>query len=130
MRSTITLQPREPPLTPVGVAATAMAIAGLAAATCRRLSAGAELYASAGDGWLVVLGEADALPWADGCVYLGRDGALLLPTTRRAQPSADLVAGALRRMHDDGLLVLLDDVVLHGPSPARPADGALLKELA
>ena len=58
----------------------ATALEPLRAAARRRIDAGAELRAAAGDGWLLILG--DDLPWADGCVYVGHDGPLLLPTTR------------------------------------------------
>lgn len=130
--ATIRLLPREPPLTPAGVAATGGAARGrLAAATLRRVRAGADLRVAAGDGWLVVLGAADALPWADGCVYLGRDGGVLMATTRCAWPSIDLVARALGEAGGDaGLLVLLDDAILRGPLPQRSADPALLARLA
>jgi hypothetical protein len=97
------------------------ALAGLSAATRARLRRGADLRAAAGDGWLVVLGAPDALPWADGCVYVGREGELLVPTTRAVDPGPDLVAAALRR-EGASLLVVLEDAVLRGPLPARAAD--------
>src|SRR3954449_8590542 len=70
----------EPPLPPAGVVATGAARERLRAAARRRIECGAELRAAEGDGWLLLLG--DDLPWADGCVYVGHDGPLLLPTTR------------------------------------------------
>lgn len=129
-RATITLRPREPPLTPCGIVARGAGLLRLAAATRRRLNAGAELLAAAGEGWLVVLGSVDDLPWADGCVYVGREGSLLMPTTRMTSQPADLAAGALRGGGENGLLVLLDDAVLRGPMPVRVANGARLDELA
>src|SRR5918999_5955552 len=80
----IVLSPREPPLAPEGVVALETAPA-LAAAALRRIDADAELHAAYGDGWLVVLGPAEDLPWADGCVYVGRAGPLLIPPRRRSR---------------------------------------------
>ena len=117
----ITLTPREPPLEAVGVVGSGPALAGLSEATRRALAADASLRAAGGDGWLVVLGDFEALPWADGCVYVGRDGPLLLPTTRAIWPPADLVAAAITA--DDGaLVVVLEDAILRGPRPVRLAD--------
>jgi hypothetical protein len=113
----IVLSPREPPLAPEGVVGLGSAPA-LAAAALRRIDAGAELHAAAGDGWLVVLGAADDLPWADGSVYVGRAGPLLIPTTSAISPHPELVAAAL----GGGLLVVLEDAVLRGPMPTGPVD--------
>src|SRR3954467_7820553 len=90
MRWTVALRQREPPLPPAGVVATGAARERLRAAGRRRVEGGAELRAAEGGGWLLLLG--DDLPWADGCVYVGHDGPLLLPTTRAIDPPADLVA--------------------------------------
>jgi hypothetical protein len=123
----ITLRPREPPLPAVAVVATGAALTGLIAATRRALAAGADLHAATGAGWLVVLGAFEQLPWADGCRYLGRDGPLLVPTTRAIDPAPDLVAAALRADRADAaLLVVLEDTVLRGPLPVRTADPSLL----
>ena len=64
-----------------------------------------------------MLGSFERLPWADGCVYVGRDGPLLVPTTKRVEPAADLVAAALGAP----LIVVLEDAILTGPLPR--ADG-------
>jgi MoxR-vWA-beta-propeller ternary system protein len=119
---TIVLRPREPPLAPEGVAAVGRAAGALAAATLRRIDDGAELHAAAGAGWLVVLGAEADLPWADGCVYVGHDGPLLIPTTSAVAPHPELVAAALSEGRPAGLLVLLEDVVLRGPMPHGPID--------
>jgi hypothetical protein len=111
----ISLTPREPPLPAVAVVATGAAVERLREAARRALARGADLRAAEGDRHLVVLG--DELPWADGCVYLGRDGPLLVPTTRRVEPQADVVAAALGAP----LLVVLEDAILKGPAPARTA---------
>jgi hypothetical protein len=116
----IHLRPCEPPFDPEAVVATGSARPHLAEATARLVRAGRALRAAAGDGWLVVLGNAADLPWADGCRYLARDGPLLVPTTRRVVPSADLVAGALGV--PGALIVVLEEVVLVGPTPLRIAD--------
>jgi MoxR-vWA-beta-propeller ternary system domain bpX5 len=115
----ISLRPREPPLAPEGVVAVGDGVGALAAATLRRIDAGAELHAAAGGGWLVVLGAEADLPWADGCVYVGREGRLLIPTTAAIAPHAELVASALG---EAGLLVVLEDSVLRGPMPHGPVD--------
>lgn len=113
----ISLTPREPPLRAVGVVATGAAVPRLREAARRALAGGADLKAAEGETHLVVLGAFEDLPWADGCVYLGRDGPLLVPTTKRVEPAADLVAQALGAP----LLVVLEDAILTGPSPARTA---------
>ena len=111
-RRTHHLVPREPPLAAVAVVARGDAVEPLTEAARRALERGAKLTAAGADGWLVVLG--DPLPWADGCTYVGRDGALLVPTTRAVEPSADLVAKALG---GDALIIVLEDAVLRGPMP-------------
>jgi len=113
----ISLIPREPPLTAVGVVATGAAIAPLRAAARRALERGADLKASEGEAHLLVLGAFERLPWAEGCVYVGRDGPLLVPTTKRIEPAADLVAAALGGL----LIVVLEDAILTGPLPVRTA---------
>ena len=97
-------------------------VPALAAATLRRVDAGAELHAAAGGGWLVVLGAEADLPWAEGCVYLGRAGPLLMPTTSAIAPHPDLVASALSEGSPAGLLVVLEDIVLRGPMPHGSVD--------
>ena len=73
-----------PPLEPVAVAATGAAARSLARRLlAREHTALAHLQGVCGDGVLVLLGEAQHLPWSDGAVYLGRDPEaplLLLPT--------------------------------------------------
>jgi hypothetical protein len=113
----VRLTPREPPLAAVGVVATGAAIAALKAAARRAIAGGADLKAASGEAHLVVLGAFEQLPWADGCVYVGRDGPLLVPTTKRIEPAADLVAAAL----DAPLIVVLEDAILTGPRPVRTA---------
>jgi len=127
MRPAITLLPREPPLEAVAVAATGSARQGLATATLRRLRDGQALRAAAGKDWLVVLGAANDLPWVDGVRYLGQDGELLVPTTRRVDPSPDLVARAVGGTGE--LIVVLEDVLLRGRLPVRTADPDRLMEL-
>lgn len=71
--------------------------AALARAVQRRVSAGAALKAAFGEGALLVLGEPDALPWADRVIYLGRQQGLLLPTTLTPTIEVDLFRQALLR---------------------------------
>jgi len=90
---------RATPLTPRAVVATGAAARALG----RRLAALtdaalAPLAAVAGADALVVVGDPAALPWVDGVVYLGRDGAapeLLLPTTLAPTVAAPVVARAV-----------------------------------
>ena len=124
----LTWRRRDPPLSPSAVVARGDAVAGLAAATAKRVVAGAELRVSASEGWLLVLGEPADLPWAEGVSYLGWDEGLLLPTTRACHPPADLVRAALlpQLPTDGGLVVLLGGDVLVSAVPARVADPAQL----
>jgi hypothetical protein len=79
-----------------GVGAVALALA-------RRVLAADEAGLSAwsgvaGPGVLVLLGEADTLPWVDGAVYLGRDSAapaLLLPCALAPSVAPALLERAL-----------------------------------
>lgn len=117
----IRLLPREPPLTADGVV-TCEAVGALAAATGRCLDRGSDLRVASGAGWLLILGAAAELPWADGCVYLGREGRVLIPTTCALDPHPDLVAAAL----GSATCVVLEDVILRGPTPVGPVDRAWL----
>jgi hypothetical protein len=83
----------------------------------------ARLTAVAADGVLIVLGDADALPWVDGVEYLGRDVSapdLLLPTARAptvpapalqhavvARPAATRGAAPYAMWRSDGVLRLV-----------------------
>lgn len=90
---------RAVPLTPRAVVATGAAARALgrrvAALTDEAL---ASLAAVAGPGALVIVGDAAALPWVDGVVYVGRDDAapeLLVPTTLTPTVAAPVVARAV-----------------------------------
>ena len=109
--------PRDVPLD-----ARAVVAAGPAAkALGRRLSEFDDLVLStlaavAGNNLIVVLGEAGALPWADGVVYLGRHESapdLLLPTTLAPTVPAAVLEVAIRKLvHKASLVAVL-------PLPAR-----------
>ncbi|MEO7719157.1 MAG: hypothetical protein ABIY70_23410 [Capsulimonas sp.] len=103
--TTITWRTRDLPLEPVGVAASGAAAIAMAR---RLLDASDETLAAltgvSGDGFLIVLGPADQLPWADGVVYLGRDpsaAALFTPTTHIPSVPLALLAGALALRHPE-----------------------------
>ena len=91
--------PREPPLAPAAVVGLGDAARALARRLLRlddaRLGA---LQGVAGPSLVAVVGTADALPWVDGAVYLGRDPAastLYLPTALRPDVHAALFERAL-----------------------------------
>src|SRR5207248_11049501 len=83
-----------------GVAAAGPAAAALARSALSRDDAALEgLQGVGGRGILVLLGEAGALPWADGAIYFGREadaGGLLLPATRAPDVPLPLLARAPR----------------------------------
>ncbi|MBI2395987.1 MAG: hypothetical protein HYV09_40870 [Deltaproteobacteria bacterium] len=121
---TFTWRSREHPLSARAVAAFGPAARALAASVGRR--ADAELHALRAVGaeaGIVVLGEEEALPWADGALYLGQDAAapsLLLPTTLRPDLALPLVERALlRRVARDGVLAVIPSQHL-----LIPVDGA------
>jgi hypothetical protein len=112
---------REPPLPPAAVAAPGPAAGALAARAATRIRAGAELRGAAAPGWLLLLGDPDTLPWADGAVYLGWDSGLLLPTTADVWPGAAIVRAGLAALAPGcGLLALLPGRVLAAPMPTGP----------
>jgi hypothetical protein len=125
----VTWRPRRAPLDPVGVAGRGEAARSLA----RRLLARddealARLSGVAGPALLVLIGDAAALPWAEGATYLGRDAgapSLLLPTNR--EPSVPLplleralIARAARSGGAPPFAVLLDPTRLASILEARP----------
>jgi hypothetical protein len=81
----ISWQNRSLPLTACAVAARGEAARELARrALVRDDEELAKLNGAAGEGLLILFGETNILPWADGALYLGRDEqapSLLLPTT-------------------------------------------------
>ena len=92
--------PRERPLTPCAVVAQGAAAQRLARRLLRCADAElAQWRGVAERDTLVVLGEAEALPWADGAIYLGQEAAapaLLLPTALQPDFPAALLERALR----------------------------------
>jgi hypothetical protein len=74
------------------------------------------LAAVAGDDVIIVLGEASALPWADGVVYMGRDESapdLLLPTVLAPTVPPAVLEAAVRK------IVQRATPVAVVPTPAR-----------
>ncbi|MBX6166537.1 MAG: hypothetical protein IRY84_02675 [Thermobispora bispora] len=116
---------REPPLPAVAVAGAGRVAASLAASVRARAAGGAALRVAAADGWILVLGDGEDLPWADGACYLGLDGGLLVPTTRAPIPPAALWR---ERLLPDGpagrLAVLMPGHALVTDTPVRPVDPA------
>ncbi len=118
--------PREPPLAPVAVVARGTIATALG--TALLLDPRPALAGVCGPGLLVLFGPADALPWVDGCAYLGRDPdapGVLLPTTLRPDAPLPLFARAvLARVPDGGapVAVLRDPPALVPLGGARPVD--------
>jgi hypothetical protein len=97
-------RPREPPLASCAVVAFGAAAVALAERAAAR---GEPLSATAGGDALVLLGPAEALPWVDGAVYLGREHGLLVPTTLAPTVPGDLLARALHQRLAPGPLALV-----------------------
>jgi hypothetical protein len=112
-------RPRQAPLAPRAVAAW-----GPAARALARKAADRGLSGVAGDDVLVLLGEAEALPWADGVVYLGRDErapALLLPTALEPDAPPELFERALLARHRETPLAVFDRWIVP-VGAARPVE--------
>ncbi|WP_346144250.1 hypothetical protein [Kitasatospora cinereorecta] len=121
---------REPPLPAAAVAATdPAAIAALAAATLARLADGISLRAAADAATLLVLGEPEDLPWADGARYLAWEAGALVPTTARPHPATTLWRDALAPDPTTRLALLPDAALVFTPPTAAP-DRAALARLA
>lgn len=120
---------RDPPLTRAAVTAVGPAAHRLAAATTSRLDAGVTGLRAAGSrDRLVVLGDADALPWCDGARYLGWEAGVLVPTGARPTLPTELLAARARRVLDrPGLVVLLPDAVVGSSMPRREVDRTALQ---
>lgn len=118
-------RPRNEPLTCAAVAGCGPVRIRLVADAADRLRAGAALRAIADSAWAVFLGETVDLPWADGAVYLGWEGGLLVPTAVRPTAPPDLLRRAIGRPRDE-LVVLLPGSILHASQPTGIADLAAL----
>lgn len=110
--------PREPPLDPAAVAGVGDAARALARRLLRlddaRLAA---LQGVAGASAVAVMGPVEALPWAEGVVYLGRDPlapTLYFPTALRPAVHAALFERAIVR-----------DRTIASPVAVVPRDGGL-----
>jgi hypothetical protein len=114
---------REPPLPAAAVAGSGPVAVSLAASVRSRVAEGAALRVAAADDWILVLGDSEDLPWADGARYLGLDGGLLVPTTHAPMPPAvlwrdHLLSGDTSRR----LAVLMPGHALVTDAPIRPVD--------
>lgn len=124
-RVSIAFRPRAVPLAPAAAAARG----GAARALAERLldrddEALAKLAGVWAPGLILVMGEADLLPWVDGVVYLGRDPgapALLLPTALSPDVPAPLLERAVRARADLAapIAVLADPPALVSAGGAR-----------
>jgi hypothetical protein len=102
-------RPRAVPLEPAAI----VADAGVARALARRVLDDGKLPRLTGvsaDGWLVLIGEAEDLPWVDGVRYAGRDPrapALFVPTAIEPSVPLTLFERALLRSFAIGVLPLV-----------------------
>ena len=141
---------REPPLFPVGVGGVGAAAVRLLRAIEPRLLSLATGTTSGDPGlsrspeprlsgvwsrWgaelvVVILGERETLPWADGVEYLGGDrlaAGVLMPTLRAPLVPPEVYAAAVRaRVGTDGLIACLSDgrclLSVVGARPLGPAE--------
>jgi hypothetical protein len=97
-RLAVDWRPLEPPREPVAVLADGLLAHRLAESASRRLADGADLRIAVGGGALLILSEAEVLPWAPGVTYLGRDHGLLLPTTVTPTVPVDLLETAVHQL--------------------------------
>ncbi|HEU4387096.1 MAG TPA: hypothetical protein VFV34_04825 [Blastocatellia bacterium] len=124
MKIDVGWRPRPAPLSPVGVAATGVAAIELGLRLCdldpESLT---RLKGAATHGLLILLGEEERLPWADGVVYLGRDRnapSLLLPTTLVPDVPIELFERALMaRVDRPPLAVLISPPIIAPVGMAR-----------
>lgn len=124
---------REPPLAPLAVAAAGPLALRLAERVLQyEDDALVRLSGVSGAGLLLLLGDAERLPWTDGAIYLGRDPeapSLLLPTTLAPAVPASLVerAIALRFPALVAPVALLPQLsMLASAAAARSVDRAVL----
>ena len=127
-------QDEHDPPPPQGMAGVGPVARALLEALARTLGAdGPKLQATAHDDALLVTGDAAALPWVDGALYLAprpEAPALWLPTTQRPDVPLDLLERALARRYRVQPLALL-------PMPAqlvplarlRPFDAWLVEQI-
>jgi hypothetical protein len=131
-RLPVAFVPRRAPLAPLAAAAQGPAARALAERLLARDDdALAALSGVASPDGIIVLGPAEALPWVDGVVYLGRDPeapALLLPTALAPDaPPALLERAVLTRVAAAPVAVLADPPALASLAAARPLDRARLR---
>jgi hypothetical protein len=118
---------RPEPLAPIAVAARGAAAIALAARLgARGDEALARLRGVAGEEILVLIGDRDDLPWADGALYLGRDPAapsLLLPTALAPDAPLPLIERAViarAGRASPPFAVLVDPPAIAATGSARP----------
>lgn len=125
---------RASPLRPAAVVALGPIVEGLARSTLRGFDAGAtSLVVAADDSCLLVLGEADELPWADGAFYLGWDAGVLMPTLVQPDLPADLFAATIKRrsgVRAGEHLACWSGVVVRIPPSSTDLDRPRLEALA
>lgn len=125
----ITWIARREPLPVVGELAAGPAVPRLARQVLQRTSRGSQLRACASQGWLLVLGATEDLPWVDGVVWLGETDDLLLPTLLEPSVSPALIRAALSVSRDQ-LAILLPDRLVIASRPMRTVDRGSLASLA
>jgi hypothetical protein len=92
------------------------------------------LEVTAASSWLVVIGAADDLPWADGVRYAAPSAlapGLWLPTHVEPAVPHDLLAQALRRRHERQPMLLWPEPAVAWPlDRAQPASDTVLAAIA
>lgn len=119
---------RDLPLACAAVAGVGPVAHRLRGATADRVGTGALIRACADAEWIVLLGDRDDLPWADGAVYLGWESGILLPTTVAPSLPAELIRRAVGGRPTD-LVAVVPGCVLVSEMPVRPVDVGRLELL-
>lgn len=129
-RLPLTWEPLEPPREPTAVLATGPAARRLAAAVLDRTRKGRVLRTVFSADTILVLGDAEHLPWVDGATYLGREDGVLLPTVAAPSVPADLLRSALTNTIPGAEYAVLPGRLYSFPTPTGETDQAWLAQYA
>ena len=117
---------REPPIPVAGMVAQSSAAIELIKRLAEHERSGlAELKAAEGEGWVLLIGPEEMLPWVGEVTYVGWDHGLLTPTTIHPVPGAFLVRRAIERLTSasaGSIMVALPGQILTSPLISRAVD--------